>query len=159
MIGDPLATARERDGPSLRARALRFLARREHSRDELARKLAPHAEEGDDVDALLDDLVKRGWLSDARFAEQTIRAKARRFGPLKVAQQLRARGIDEETIARGFRAAAADGVASLESIWRSRFHGIPADARERARQVRFLQGRGFALEEVMRFVRSMEKSR
>jgi regulatory protein len=88
-----------------------------------------------------------------------VRAKARRFGPLKVAQQLRARGVDEETIARGFRAAAADGVASMESIWRSRFHGVPADARERARQVRFLQGRGFSLEDVMRFVRSMEKPR
>lgn len=148
-----------RQQPSLKARALRLLARREHSREELARKLSAHAQEGDDLEAVLDDLVKRGWLSDVRFAEQSIRAKARRFGPLKVAQQLRARGIDEESIARGFRAAAADGVASLECIWRSRFHGVPADARERARQVRFLQGRGFALEDVMRFVRSMEKSR
>src|SRR4051794_25213288 len=107
--------------PSLRARALRLLARREHSRQELARKLSVHAEEGEDVDSLLDDLVKRGWLSDARFAEQSIRAKARRFGPLKLAHQLRARGLDAETIAAGFRAAAADGVASMESIWRSRF--------------------------------------
>ena len=141
--------------PSLRARAMRLLARREHSRAELKRKLMAHAGEGDDLDALLDDLVKRGWLSDARFAEQSIRAKARRFGPLKVAQQLRARGLDEETIARGFRAAAADGVASLESIWRSRFHAPPANGRERARQARFLQGRGFPLEEILRFLRGV----
>ena len=145
--------------PSLKARALRLLARREHSREELQRKLAVHAEEGEDVEALLEELVKRGWLSDARFAEQSIRAKSRRFGPLKLAQQLRAKGVDEETIARGFRAAAADGVSSLESVWKSRFGAPAPDQRELARQARFLRGRGFALEDVMRFLRSVEKSR
>ena len=148
-----------RQEPSLKARALRLLARREHSRQELARKLSAHAADGEDVDALLDDLVKRGWLSDARYAEQAIRAKARRFGPLKVTHELRARGLDAETIAAAFRAAAADGVSSMESIWRSRFHGVAADAREHARQARFLQGRGFALEEVLSFLKTMEKSR
>jgi regulatory protein len=148
---------RQRSEPSLRSRALRLLARREHSREELKRKLEPHVAEGEDLEALLDELVKRGWLSDVRYAEQSIRAKARRFGPLKLAQQLRARGVDEETIARGFRAAAADGVSSMESVWRSRFHAPAPDVRERARQARFLQGRGFALDDVMRFLRSMEK--
>ena len=147
-----------RQPPSLKARALRYLARREHSREELKRKLAVHAAEGEDVEALLDELAKRGWLSDVRFAEQSIRAKARRFGPLKLAQQLRAKGIDEETIARGFRAAAADGRSSVESVWRTRFHAAPADERELARQARFLQGRGFALEDVLRFLKSTEKS-
>ncbi len=145
--------------PSLRARALRLLARREHSREELRRKHLAHAAEGDDVDALLDELVSRGWLSDTRFAEQSIRAKARRFGPLKLAQQLRAKGIDEETIARGFRAAAGDGASSVAGVWRTRFHAAPADEREFARQARFLQGRGFPLEDVVRFLRSTEKSR
>lgn len=148
-----------RPEPSLKARALRLLARREHSREELKRKLSAHAGEGDDVESLLDDLVKRGWLSDARFAEQSIRAKARRFGPLKLAQQLRAKGLDEETIVRGFRAAAADGVSSMESVWKSRFGIAAPDQRELARQARFLQGRGFPLEDVMRFLRSVEKSR
>lgn len=147
-----------RQEPTLKARALRLLARREHSREELARKLAFHAQEGEDVEALLDELVKRGWLSDVRFAEQSIRAKSRRFGPLKLAQQLRAKGIDEETISRGFRAAAADGVSSMEAVWRSRFGVAAPDQRELARQARFLQGRGFPLEDVMRFLRSVEKS-
>src|SRR5437867_4135074 len=60
---------------SLRVRAMRFLARREHSRTELKRKLVPIAIEGEDIEALLDDLCMRGWLSDARYAEQSIRAK------------------------------------------------------------------------------------
>ena len=148
-----------RPEPSLKARALRLLARREHSREELKRKLAAHAAEGEDVEALLEELVKRGWLSDVRFAEQSIRAKSRRFGPLKLAQHLRARGVDEETIARGFRAAAGDGASSMESVWRSRFHAPAQDAREHARHTRFLQGRGFALDDVLRFLRTVEKSR
>lgn len=153
MARDPISLTRRASEPSLRARALRLLARREHSREELRRKLVPHVVEGDDVESLLDDLTQRGWLSDARFAEQSIRAKARRFGPLKLAQQLRERGLDEEAIAAGFHAAGEEGVSSIGSVWRSRFHAPPGDDRERARQIRFLQGRGFALEHILRFLR------
>jgi regulatory protein len=135
---------------------MRFLARREHSRAELRRKLAASAAEGDDLEVLLDDLARRGWLSDERYAEQSIRAHARRFGPLKLAQQLRARGVDEEAIAAGFRAAGADGASSLEAVWRRRFDGPPASERQKAHQVRFLQGRGFALDDIFRFLRQLE---
>jgi regulatory protein len=134
---------------------MRLLARREHSRAELQRKLAPLAEEGDNIEALLDDLARKGWLSDARFAEQTIRAKARRFGPLKAAHLLRGHGIEEQTIAAAFRAAGAEGGSSIETVWRSRFHGAPADDREKARQVRFLQGRGFPFETIMKFLKQV----
>ena len=82
--------------PSLHARAMRLLARREHSRLELRRKLANIAAEGENVDGVLDDLAQRGWLSDARYAEHAVRAKARRFGPVKVAHELRSKGIDDE---------------------------------------------------------------
>src|SRR4051812_20558448 len=100
--------------PSLTSRAMRFLARREHSREELRRKLAPKVNEGEDLEAVLDDLAKRGWLPAQRYAEQSIRAKARRYGPLKVAHVLRSRGVDDETIAAGFRAAGEDGASNLE---------------------------------------------
>ena len=141
--------------PSLRARAMRFLARREHSRTELARKLAPLASEGDDVEALLEDLAGKGWLSDARYAELAVRSKARRFGPLKVAHQLRAKGVGDEAIAIAFASAGVDGTASLEKVWRSRFSIAPGDERERGRQVRFLQGRGFPLDDILRFLKGM----
>ena len=143
--------------PSLRARAMRFLARREHSRAELKRKLAPSVGEGDDLEILLDDLSKRGWLSDARFAEQSIRSKARRFGPLKLANELRAKGVGDEAIAAGFVAAGADGAASLERIWRSRFREAAGSEKDKARQVRFLQGRGFPLDDIFKFLKQMEK--
>jgi regulatory protein len=151
-----MGLAAKRLEPSLRARALRLLARREHSREELRRKLAPHLSESDDVESLLDDFTQRGWLSDARFAEQAIRAKARRFGPFKLAQQLRACGVNEEAIAAAFHAAGADGQSSLETVWKSRFRELPADDRALARQVRFLQGRGFALDDILRFIRKEE---
>jgi regulatory protein len=144
--------------PSLRSRALRMLARREHSREELRRKLQAKAGEGDDVEALLDELARNGWLSDARFAEQAIRARAGRFGPLKLAQHLRNRGVDDDTISAGFRAAGEDGASDIGKVWGSRFRAPPADDREFGRQVRFLQGRGFALEEVFRFLKSLEAS-
>jgi regulatory protein len=144
--------------PSLRARAMRFLARREHSRAELRRKLAPNVPEGEDLEALLEDLARRGWLSDARFAEISIRSKARRYGPLKLANTLRSKGVDEEAIAAGFRAAGADGRSSLEGVWGSHFRAAPANDREWARQVRFLQGRGFPLDDIFRYLKHLEKN-
>jgi len=142
-----------RHQPSLGSRALFLLARREHSRVELARKLARHATEGDDVEALLDALVTKGWLSEARYAEQVIRTKARRFGPLKVAHYLRAKGVDGEAIAAGLRAAGSDGASSIEAVWKSRFRALPTNDQERARQARFLQARGFPLDQVLRFMK------
>ena len=140
--------------PSLRARAMRLLARREHSRVELRRKLANVAAEGDDVDVVLDELAKKGWLSDARYAEQSVRAKSRRFGPLKVAHELRAKGVGDEAIAAAFRAAGEDGAADLPRVWGTRFSRFPDNNRERARQVRFLQGRGFPLDDILKFLRA-----
>ena len=144
---------RERQEISLRSRALRFLARREHSRAELARKLAPLASEGDDLDAVLDEFTRRGWLSNARFAEQTIRAKSRRFGPVKLAHDLRAKGVSEDEIDAAFRAAGEEAQADIARVWASRFSCAPADERERARQVRFLQGRGFTLGAILHFMK------
>ncbi len=140
--------------PSLHARAMRLLARREHSREELRRKLVRIAAETDDVDAVIEALAAKGWLSDARYAEQAIRAKARRFGPIKMAHELRSKGVGDETIAAAFVAAGADGAADIQRVWRSRFHALPDNDRERARQVRFLQGRGFALDEILKFLKS-----
>ena len=142
---------------ALRARALRLLARREHSRAELRRKLAPHVEEGADLEALLDDFTRRGWLSEARFVEQTVRAKARKFGPLKIAHHLREKGIDEAGIAQGLAQARAGEAEALEAAWRSRFGRAPEDADGKARQVRFLQGRGFALESIMKLLRGLRE--
>jgi regulatory protein len=74
-----------------------------------------------------------------------------------VAHDLRSKGVGEEAINAAFHAAGADGAANIESVWRTRFSAAPANERERARQVRFLQGRGFALDTVLRFFREISQ--
>jgi regulatory protein len=139
----------------LRARALRLLARREHSRAELRRKLAPQArEEGVDLDVLLEDFARRGWLSEERFVEQAVRTRAQRYGPLRIAQHLRDKGIDEAGIERGLAQARAQEDEALARAWRTRFGRAPGSDEEKANQVRFLQQRGFTLDAVLRFLRA-----
>ena len=143
-----------RTEPSLRARAMRFLARREHSREELRRKLAAKVQEGENLEAVLDDLARDGWLSDARYAELAIRTRARRFGPRMLAHKLREKGVGDEAITAAFAAAGAEGFSNIERIWATRFRAPAADEREKARQVRFLQSRGFSLEEIFRYLKT-----
>ena len=139
---------------ALRAKALRLLARREHSRQELRRKLGSLSEEeGADVEALLDDFTARGWLSEARFVEQTVRVKSRKFGPLKIAHHLREKGIDEEGIHAALIQARAGQDEALASAWRARFGRLPQTPEDKAKQVRFLQGRGFPLDAIVAFLR------
>ena len=84
---------------SLKGRALRYLAMREHSRAELANKLAAHVEEGDDLDAMLSELESKGFISAERVVDSVIHTKAARFGARRVAQELRHKGVDADLIA------------------------------------------------------------
>ena len=84
---------------SLRARALALLARSEHSRHELAQKLAPFTEDSAEIPALLDDFERRGWLSEERVVEQVVATRRRRFGAGRIAYELRGKGISESAIA------------------------------------------------------------
>lgn len=139
---------------SLRERAIRMLARREHARAELARKLAPYAESGDEVEALLDDLTARRLLSDARYVEARINARRARFGDARLAFELRTQGVGEELVDAAL-ATGDDELSRARLIWQRKFAGKPCagDARERARQSRFLLSRGFSAETVRRVMR------
>ena len=139
---------------SLRERAIRMLARREHARAELARKLAPHAESGDEVEALLDDLTARRLLSDARYVEARINARRARFGDARLAFELRTQGVGEELVDAAL-ATGDDELSRARLIWQRKFAGKPCagDARERARQSRFLLSRGFSAETVRQVMR------
>ena len=134
----------------LRARALRLLARREYSREELQRRLRPYAEDGDDIAALLDQLEQRGWLSEARFAEQLVHARQGKYGSQRIAHELREKGVGDEVIAGVLDQVRQDEYAVAKEVWRKKFGAPPADAKDRAKQVRFLQSRGFRLEVVFR---------
>jgi regulatory protein len=127
----------------LKARALRFLVRREHSRAELARKLAPHAESAAALEAVLDLLLAKKQQSDERFAEERARSLSRKYGPAKIRQDLKARGIDDEIVDR---VSSAGGEERARAILQRKYRTPAVTPEERAKRARFLQGRGFSYE-------------
>lgn len=133
------------DSPTeLKARALRHLVRREHSRAELARKLAPHAESQEAVEALLDSLLSRKQLSDERFAEERARSLSRKFGSAKILHDLKSKGVAEDVAERV--ASGADDLHKAREILQKKFRTEATSREERAKRARFLQGRGFSYE-------------
>jgi regulatory protein len=130
--------------PSLKARALRFLSMREHSRLELGRKLARYAEQGDDVDALLDFLEKNDWLSQERFSESLIHRRAARFGTSRIVAELQSHGVSGEALQELKSGLAENETAHACEVWRRKFGAVASDPAERSKQVRFLMQRGFS---------------
>ena len=130
--------------PSLRERALRHLARRDHSRAELAKKLAAHGDAGE-IEAIIERMGELGLQSDSRYAEAFVRGKAARFGSGRLRSELARRGIDRDLIDEAIAGECVESEADrARAVLRGRFTEPPADAREWARQARFLQTRGFA---------------
>jgi regulatory protein len=116
---------------------------REHSRVELARKLAAHAEPEDDLDALLNELEAQGWLSDERAAQGLVRRRSDRLGAARVRQELQAKGLPAEVIAQALMGLGESEVHRATEVWRRKFSQAPTDATARAKQMRFLMARGF----------------
>lgn len=143
---------------SLKARALRYLAAREHSRKELAGKLAPYLQVSDDLEALLDWLQTQGFLSETRFTEALVRQRAPRYGGSRILHELQNRGIEGEDLDAAKFALAEGEVERAVGVWQKKFGTQPADMNERAKQVRFMQNRGFSLD-VIRKVWQQEKDR
>ena len=137
----------------LRQRAIRLLARREHSRAELTRKLAAHGTE-ESIANVLAQLETEGLLSDARAAAAYVRSHGGRFGAARLRQDLRARGIDPE-LATAEVGDLADEMERARDVWAKKFAAAPADTLEWARQARFLQGRGFAAEVIRRLLKKV----
>lgn len=152
---------RKKSEVSLRARALQYLARREYSRAELRGKLLPHVQANADfeqaqpvdLDALLDDLTARGWLSDARAATQLVHAKRGRFGSQRIAHELSQKGISEDLIGEVLPQLKKTELEAARQVWQRKFGTLPQDAKEKARQMRFLQSRGFGFEVIFKVLR------
>lgn len=137
---------------TLRERALRLLARREHARVELSRKLAPHAESAEQLEALLDNLAERSLLSDERYVEMRLNARSARFGDARLAHELRTRGVAAALVNEAL--ANCEGELNrARQVWQRKFDSHAADAAERARQMRFLTSRGFSGETIRRVLR------
>lgn len=168
---------------SLKACALQWLAQREHSRSELRRKLLPHARAQDAVtregaqagsmapgqggaggpelapipsavvrvDAVLDWLEAHDYLSHERFAESRVHARASRFGNLRIRQELAQHQVSLS--AEAAQALKDSELARAQAVWARKYAGVPATAAERARQARFLSGRGFSADTIRQVLR------
>lgn len=149
---------------SLKARALQWLAQREQSRAELRRKLmrlarqrALHADDGAtdasaEVEALLDWLAVHRYLSDARFIESRVQARTARYGNRRIHLELAQHGmVVDATTAEQLQ---SSELARARAVWLRRFGPqAAADADARAKQMRFLAGRGFSTEVIRRVLR------
>jgi regulatory protein len=129
---------------SLKGRALRSLAGREHSRAELEKKLAKFEEEPGELQRVLDDLQAKDFISEARVVASVLHQKAPRMGAARVRQELQLKGIAPEAIFEAVASLRDTEFTRAAEIWRRRFGALPQDAKEHARQARFLMSRGFS---------------
>jgi len=132
-------------GAECEKRAVGFLARREHSRVELERKLEARGFDAAVIAATLDRLEQKGLLSGQRFMASFIASRAARgSGPEKIRAELVQRGVRPEDAAAALRDADEDWAALARRARTKRFgEALPGTFEERARQARFLRGRGF----------------
>ena len=142
-----------RPGLSLKGRALKYLAAREHSRVELTRKLAPHAESPEQVQVVLDELEAKGLLSAQRFAESMLHRKAARYGAARIQAELAQHQLPHDIAREATQALRDTEFERAHALWVRRYGEIPETPEEKARQMRFLAGRGFSGEVIRRVVR------
>lgn len=147
------------DSNSLRleTRALRYLARREHSRYELEKKLSAHEQSDQVLSEVLDRLEQQGYLSTERFAEQTSRTRRPRFGSQRIVHELKEKGVDAAHIASLLPDLKETDLEIARQIWQKKFGTPPRDLKERGRQMRFLTGRGFSPEIIRKVLLQAEK--
>lgn len=138
--------------PDLRVNALKLLTRRDYSRVELKAKLAVEAATEEELDAVLDSLQNERLLSDQRYATQRIVARARRFGNARLKQDLRQHGVGDDDIAAALPEGGDETERCLD-VWARKFGCLPQTQAERAKQMRFLQYRGFSGEAIKQTMR------
>lgn len=147
----------KRQSLSLKARAVRYLSRREYSRLELEKKLRAYLTEDeseDDLTAVLNDLEQKGYLSDERFAQSRARVRAARYGNARVAYELKASGVSSELIANAIEQLEETEAERAKALWQKRFGKPAEDYKERAKQMRYLLARGFSMEVARQVVRA-----
>jgi len=135
---------------AIRKRAMDFLARREHAYNELVTKLKKREHAADDIEIVLDELVDDGLVSNRRYAEAIVESKASRgVGPMRIRRELAAVGVSDFDIEVVMDEAGVDWKANAEAVRLKRFGAeIPVDFPAKAKQMRFLQQRGFDFDQL-----------
>jgi regulatory protein len=147
------AAPRRRPTLSLKGRALKYLAAREHSRVELMRKLAPHAESPEQISLVLDEFEAKGLLSAQRFADSMLHRKAARFGAARLQAELAQHQMPADIARQATQTLRETEFERAHALWLRRYGHTPQTPEDKARQMRFLAGRGFSSEVIRRVVR------
>ncbi len=133
---------------SLKGRALRLLSTREHSRVELERKLSPFEEVPGELAKALDELNLKGFISDQRVIESVVHRRAAKLGVSRIKQELQSKGLDHEAVGEALAGLKDTEVARAREVWQRKFGEPALDAKESAKQMRFLASRGFSGEAI-----------
>jgi regulatory protein len=135
---------------SVSARAVSLLANREHSAHELSRKLSTAGFEAEEIEKTIHDLQQANLQSDKRFAESYIRSRANRgYGERRIRNELKERGVASDMITECFYKTEIDWFSLAVEVRCKRFgESNPDDFKDRAKQQRFLQYRGFTHEQI-----------
>ena len=128
---------------SLKGRALRLLAGREQSRAELQKKLGPHAETPEQLTQVLDELEAKDFISEARVVDSVVNRRSGRFGASRIKHELLGKGLNPERVAEAVSQLKGSELQRAREIWRKKFAEHATDQAGRAKQMRFLAGRGF----------------
>jgi regulatory protein len=137
---------------SLKGRALALLARREHSRAELQRKLAAHEQSPGQLQAILDELQAKGFINEERVIESVIHRRASKLGAARIRQELQAKGLPSEAMAQALAQLKGTELERAREVWHRKFGEAATEPKEHARQARFLISRGFSAEVVRKIV-------
>ena len=137
---------------SLTGRALRLLSGREHSRAELQRKLAPHEETPGELAAVLDKLAAKDLQSDQRAVDSLVHRRSAKLGTQRLRQEMQSKGMDPQAVAQAVALLRTSEQARALEVWRKKFGNPATTPAERAKQVRFLAGRGFSGEAIARVI-------
>ena len=155
-MNEATPAARAGFGLSLKGRALRLLAAREHSRTELERKLKDHEEAPGQLAQVLDDLQAKDFISEARVVESVVNRRSARFGASRIKYELLNKGLGAEAVAEAVNSLKGSELERAREIWRKKFDGQALDAAGRAKQMRFLAARGFGGDVIRRVVSQAE---
>lgn len=155
-MSDAKPAARAGFGVSLKGRALRYLAAREHSRTELERKLKDHEETPGQLAQVLDDLQAKDFINETRVVESVINRRADRFGASRIKYELLNKGLSTEAVAEAVNGLKSSELERAQNVWRKKFDGPAPDAAARAKQMRFLAARGFSGDVIRRVVLQAE---
>ncbi|HMT02423.1 MAG TPA: regulatory protein RecX [Burkholderiales bacterium] len=140
----------------LKSKVLYYLAKRDYSYKELLQKLQKHSQNIKEITNLLDECVQKGWLCEERYIINYIQSKSKKYSLLKIKNELQQKTNNTQLIEEILAKSQIDEYQIALSIWQKKFKVIAVDAKDRAKQARFLQSRGFSLSTIKKILNNTD---